>query len=76
MDDIPRVAVIDCGENLLDDVGCVPLAKVLLLGDALEEFAAIAELSDQEVALMVLEELVEFEDIGVVQLLQNTDLTE
>ena len=74
MHDVVAVAVVNRGEHLLDYVSRVLLTEVLLPRDALEEFSTLAELSDKEVALRVLEELEELKDIWVVHLLQNADL--
>ena len=49
------------------------LAEILLLRDLVEQFSATAELGDEEIPLFVLEELVQFQNVGVVQLLQNVD---
>ena len=43
MDDVAAMAVVDGGEDLLDDVGSVLLAEVAFLRDAFEELAAVAE---------------------------------
>jgi len=61
---------------LLDDVGGVALAECVLLRYAFEELSPIAKseaikygwdlLCDEEIPLVVLEELVELEDVGVV----------
>jgi len=51
---------------LLDDVGGVALAECVLLRYAFEELSPIAKFCDEEIPLVVLEELVELEDVGVV----------
>ena len=43
------------------------------LVDAIEQFAAFAELGHKVKILFVFEELVEFEDVRMVQLLQDSD---
>lgn len=46
MYDIALVAVVDRGKHLLYDVGGVPLLEGVLLGDAFEELATVAESID------------------------------
>jgi hypothetical protein len=43
VDNVSRVAVVDCGEDLFYDVGGISFTKVLLICNALEQFAAVAE---------------------------------
>lgn len=43
MHDVARVAVVNCGEDLFDDVCCVFLAEELFRGDELEKLSTIAE---------------------------------
>ena len=82
VDDVLRVAVADGVQDLFHDVGCVLFAEELFLADFVEEFAARAEsgvrgrgvLSDDEEVALVLVELVEPQDIGVVHLAEDLDL--
>jgi len=90
MNDVVTVAVVDRRKHLFDNVRCVLLAKLLLLRDALKKFATVAQsaqrdlvrdnllidrlLSHKKVALCVLEELVELQNVWVVHLLQDADL--
>ena len=66
MHDVRLMAVVDAGEDLLHEDGAVALAEFAALQDLVEELAALANLSDQVVALLVFEELVHFDDVGVV----------
>ena len=43
MYNVALVAVIDCGQHLLDNVCGVALAEGMLLADALEEFPTVAK---------------------------------
>ena len=43
VDDVATVAVVDRGQDLLDDVGCILLAEVLLRCDSFEKFTSIAK---------------------------------
>ena len=54
---------------MLDDIGSCLLVEVLFGLYSIKEFTAVTELCDEEEALLVLEELVQFEDIRVIQLL-------
>jgi len=74
MDDFATVAVVDRGKDLLDDVGCILLAEVLLRCDSFEKLTTIAKFSDKKVAFVVLEELIEFQNVRVVHLLQYANL--
>jgi hypothetical protein len=72
--DVAAVTVVDCGQDLLDYVCRILLAKVLLRSDPLKELSSIAKFCDKEIPFVVLEKLVELEDVGMVHLLKNTDL--
>jgi len=76
MYDFPGVTVVDGREHLLNDVGCVLLAEVLLLGNTLKQFSSSAKLSHQEVSFMILEEFVQLKDVWMVHLFQNTNLSQ
>ena len=45
---VSAVAVVDGGEHLLDDVGSVLLAEILLVRDALEKLSSIAKSTQKE----------------------------
>ena len=66
MHDVGLVAVVDAGEHLLHKDGSIALAELTTLQDLIEEFTALANLSDEVVTLLVLEELVHLDDIRVV----------
>lgn len=70
------MAVVDAGEDLLHEDGAIALAEFAALKNLVEELAALANLSDQIVSLLVFEELVHFDDVGVVNFFENVDLVE
>ena len=49
------------------------LCEAFLFNDLVEELSAAAELHDQVVAALVLERLVQFDDVGVVETLHHLD---
>ena len=66
MHNVLLMAVVDAREDLLHEDGAVALVEFAALQDLVEELATLANLSDQVVALLVLEELVHLDDVGVV----------
>ena len=60
------MAVVDAGEDLLHEYGAISFAELSTLEDFVEELATLADLRDQVIALVILEELVHFDDIGVI----------
>jgi hypothetical protein len=78
--DVPvhDVLGVDVGQrfqDLLGDLACLR-NRYLALGDALEEFAALAQLHYEHIVVLVVVDLVELGDVGVVQRLQDLDLVE
>jgi len=63
------MAVSNGMKDLLNDNCGFLLSKVLLLGDLIEQFAPIAQLSHQEDAAHALVDLVQAHDVRVVQVL-------
>jgi hypothetical protein len=76
VDNVVLVAVVDAGEDLLDEDGGVSLCELASCDDLVEQLSALANVSDDVVALLILKELVHFEDIGMVQVLQVVYLVE
>ena len=66
MHDISLVAVVDAGEDLLHEDSSIALAELTTLENLVEELTTLADLSDQVIALLVLEELVHLDDVRVV----------
>ena len=66
MHDVGLVAVVDAGEDLLHEYSSVALAELAALEDFVEELATLADFGDEVVALLVFEELVHLDDVGVV----------
>ena len=60
------MTVVDAGEDLLHEDSAVALTEFATLQNLVEELATLANLSDQVVPLLVFEELVHFDDVGVV----------
>lgn len=76
MNDVGLMAIVDARKDLLHENGAITLAEFTSLKDFVEEFTTLADLSDKVVALLIFEELVHFDDIGVINFLQNIDLVE
>ena len=74
--DAQVVAVLDRLEQDQDQVPRLLLAVELLLGDALEELAALDEVHHQIKHRRLVEERVQLHDVRVVQLLQDVHLLE
>ena len=66
MHDISLVAVVDAGEDLFHEDSSIALAELTTLENLVEELTTLADLSDQVIALLVLEELVHLDDVRVV----------
>ena len=66
MHDVCLVAVVDAGEDLFHENSSIALAEFTTLQNLVEEFTTLADLGDQVIALLVLEELVHFDDIRVI----------
>ena len=66
MHDVCLMTVVDAREDLLHEDGAVALTELAALQNLVEELTTLANLSDQVVALLVLEELVHFDDIRVI----------
>ena len=66
MHNVGLMTVVDAGKNLLHENSSISLAELASLEDLVEEFTTLADLCDQVVALIVLEELIHFDDVGVI----------
>jgi hypothetical protein len=63
------MAVIQGSENLLDQLSSLIFVETFLLNNLIEEFAAQTEIGDDVKTFLILEELVNFDDVGMI--LQN-----
>jgi hypothetical protein len=70
------MAIVDAGEKLFHEERSIFLVEVSSANDLVEKFASLAELSDDIVALLVLEELVHFYYVWMIQLFEDVDLIE
>ena len=75
MDDVALMAVVERLKDLFEALGGLLLREEFLLDDPVEQFTSFANLSDQVDILLLLKVLVELEDVGVVQMLQDIDLS-
>lgn len=62
-----RVAVISRLQHLLYDLGSIVLAVGALLGDLIEQLAALAQLGHQEVVSVVFKYLVDLDNVRMVE---------
>jgi len=75
VDDALGVAVVDAHHDLLETVRGLNLGEELFVDDFVEELATGTQLGDQVEVLFVLKVLVQLQNMGVVQLLQDRDLS-
>ena len=66
MHDVGLVAVVDAGEDLFHEDSSIALAELTTLEDLIEELTTFADLGDQVIALLILEELVHLDDVWVI----------
>ena len=66
MHDVGLVAVVDAGEDLLHEDSSIALAELTTLEDLIEKLTTFADLGDQVIALLILEELVHLDDVRVI----------
>ena len=66
MHDVGLVAVVDAGEDLFHENSSIAFAELTTLEDLIEELTTFADLSDQIIALFILEELVHLDDVRVI----------
>jgi len=74
MHNILFVAVIDGLNNLLENIRCLEFSETFFIQDHIEKFTSLAELSNQVNVFGIFEILKEFEDVRMVQCLENLDL--
>jgi len=73
MCNVLKVAVVNALHNLLEHFGSISFIKELFFNDLIEQFSALADLSDEVNILGVLKVLIELDDMWVINLLQNLD---
>ena len=77
MDDLVLVEVVDGGEYLSHDLGCLNLchehAVVDVVVNLTEQVATLAQLRNDEETFAVLKDLLETENVGMVAVLQKHD---
>ena len=66
MHDVGLVAVVDAGEDLFHEDSSIALAELTTLEDLIEKLTTFADLGDQVIALLILEELVHLDDVRVI----------
>ena len=69
VNDVILVAVINARQNLFHENGRVLLRKLASRDDLIEELTTLADISDDVISLLVLEELVHLKNIRVVKIL-------
>lgn len=74
MHDAHLVAIANGVNDRADGIGGFLLRIVLLLYDPVEELAASHEFEDQVEAVALVEDLKEFDNIGMIKLRKNVDL--
>ena len=67
------MAICNCLKNLLNDRSSLLLRETDFGDNLIEEFSTLAKLSHQVVPLVVLEDLVKFQNIRMIELLQDID---
>lgn len=74
MRDASLVTVAQQGEQLPDDRSCSILFKILLIFEDSGEGLSVAILNDYKKSMVVLEQLINLGDCGVIYLLESADL--
>jgi len=70
---VTLVTVVDGRKNLLYYLSGIDFTELLLLSYLVEELSSVTKFSDQEVAFLILEEFVKFQNIWMIKLLKNVD---
>jgi len=70
---VTLVTVVDGRKNLLYYLSGINFTELLLLSYLVEELSSVTKFSDQEVAFLILEEFVKFQNIRMIKLLKNVD---
>lgn len=73
MHNVTLVTVVDGRKNLLYYLSGINFTELLLLSYLVEELSSVTKFSDQEVAFLILEEFVKFQNIWMIKLLKNVD---
>ena len=71
MADATLVQVLNSADELPIKLGCLLLVEARISDDEVEELAAVGVFHDHEQLLLRLNDLVELDDIGVANFLQN-----
>jgi len=76
MDDVIFVAIVNAWQYLLHKHGGIFLTELSSGNDLVEQLTTLADVSDDVVSLLILEELVHLQDVWMVQIFQIVDLIE
>ncbi len=68
------VGVVDAFECLVCNLGSFLLSEWVLTNNLSQQFLPLEEFSDEEVVIFHLVELVEFEDVGMIELHEHINL--
>ena len=60
------MAVVDAGQNLFHEHGGIALRKLTARQNLIEKFATLADFRHEVVALLIFEEFVHLDDVGVI----------
>jgi hypothetical protein len=74
MDDIVPMAVRDNTEYLSHDIGSLGLGYPITVYDKIEQFSTSTQFGYNVVVILLLDQIVDFEDVWVVHAPQQTDL--
>ncbi len=74
MDNVILMAIVNAGQYLPHEDASISLSELTAVHNLVEEFPAFAELSHNIVSLFILEELVYFKDVRVVDAPQISNL--
>ena len=76
MNDLVGMAVVDAGENLLHEHRSILLSELASGHNLVEELTALADVRDNVVTLLIFEELVHLQNVGMIEILEIVDLIE
>jgi len=66
MNDVVDMAIVDASEDLFDEDTGVLLVELTFLDDLIEQLSTFADIGDDVVSLLILEELVHLENVWVI----------
>jgi len=66
MDDVGLMAVVDAGKDLLHEDSGISLAELAALEHFVEKLTTLADFGNKVVTLLILEELVHLDDVGMI----------